>query len=115
MTMKQTVLAGVMLASSALTACASQAYVAYQVPPPPAPMAVGAVGYAPGPGYVWGDGFWDLRGGRWCGRRVRGAGRRTGALFGCDPIGSSMGGPGVFGRDTGDNVGAWLHQSTMRS
>jgi hypothetical protein len=65
MTMKQTVLAGVMLASSALTACASQAYVAYQVPPPPAPMAVGAVGYAPGPGYVWGDGFWDLRGGRW--------------------------------------------------
>jgi YXWGXW repeat-containing protein len=65
MTMKQTVLAGVMLASSALTACASQAYVAYQVPPPPAPLAVGAVGYAPGPGYVWADGFWDLRGGRW--------------------------------------------------
>jgi hypothetical protein len=65
MNMKQAVLAGVMLASSTLTACASQAYVAYQVPPPPAPMAVGAVGYAPGPGFVWADGFWDLRGGRW--------------------------------------------------
>jgi hypothetical protein len=65
MNMKQAVLAGVMLASSALTACASQAYVAYQVAPPPAPMAVGAVGYAPGPGFMWADGFWDLRGGRW--------------------------------------------------
>jgi hypothetical protein len=65
MNMKQAVLAGVMLASSALTACASQAYVAYEVPPPPAPMAMGAVGYAPGPGFVWADGFWDLRGGRW--------------------------------------------------
>ncbi len=64
--LKNGVLAGVMLASSALTACASQAYVAYQVPPPPsAPYAVGAVGYAPGPGFVWVDGFWDLRGGRW--------------------------------------------------
>ena len=28
-------------------------------------VAVGAVGYAPGPGFVWADGFWDLRGGRW--------------------------------------------------
>jgi hypothetical protein len=65
MKIKQTVLAGVMLASSALTACASQAYVGYSVPPPPAPMVVGAVGYAPGPGYVWADGYWDLHGSRW--------------------------------------------------
>jgi hypothetical protein len=66
MKLNQAVLAGVMLASSVLTACASQAYVAYRVPaPPPAPYVVGAVGYAPGPGFVWVDGFWDLRGGRW--------------------------------------------------
>ncbi len=65
MNAKRTVLAGLMLASTMLTACASQGYVAYRVPPPPAPLAVGAVGYAPGPGYVWADGFWDLRGSRW--------------------------------------------------
>jgi hypothetical protein len=65
MDIKRTVLAGVMLASSILTACASQAYVAYRVPAPPAPYVVGAVGYAPGPGYLWTDGFWDLRGSRW--------------------------------------------------
>jgi hypothetical protein len=23
------------------------------------------MGYAPGPGYVWTDGYWDWRGGRW--------------------------------------------------
>jgi len=23
------------------------------------------MGYAPGPGYVWTDGYWDQRGGRW--------------------------------------------------
>jgi len=65
MDIRRVVLAGVLGASSLLTACASQAYVAYRVPPPPAPMVVGAVGYAPGPGFVWTDGFWDLRGSRW--------------------------------------------------
>jgi hypothetical protein len=75
MNIKRTLLAGAMLASSMLTACASQAYVAYAVPPPPAaPYAVGAVGYAPGPGYVWADGFWDLHGSRWV--WVRGEWRR---------------------------------------
>jgi hypothetical protein len=43
------------------TACAQYRY---DVPPPPPPRA-GIVGYAPGPGYVWCDGYWDLRGGRW--------------------------------------------------
>jgi hypothetical protein len=65
MKIKRVVLAGVMLASWMLTACASQAYVAYRVPAPPPPLAVGAVGYAPGPGFVWSDGFWDLHGSRW--------------------------------------------------
>jgi len=59
-------LSGVLAASSLLAGCASHAYVAAYVPgPPPRPYAMGAVGYAPGPGYVWADGFWDLRGGRW--------------------------------------------------
>lgn len=31
---------------------------------PPAPR-YGAVGYAPGPGYVWCDGYWDRRGSAW--------------------------------------------------
>jgi hypothetical protein len=59
------ILAGVLTVSAMLAACASRGYYAYSVPPPPAPYAVGAVGYAPGPGYVWMDGFWDLRGTRW--------------------------------------------------
>jgi len=65
MNWKRAVLGGVMLASAFLTACASPGYVAYRVPGPPAPRVVGAMGYAPGPGYVWADGFWDLHGSRW--------------------------------------------------
>jgi len=66
--MKSAVLTGILLASSAMVACGGgyrASYVAYSVPPPPAPYVVGAVGYAPGPGYVWVDGFWNLNGGRW--------------------------------------------------
>ena len=44
---------------SAVGCAAGGAY--YVAPPPPAPV-VGVVGYAPGPGYVWIDGFWDWRG-----------------------------------------------------
>jgi hypothetical protein len=32
---------------------------------PPPPRFVGPVGVAPGPGYVWTNGFWDWNGGRW--------------------------------------------------
>jgi hypothetical protein len=66
--MKSAALTGILLASSALVACGGgyrAGYVDYRVPPPPAPYAVGPVGYAPGPGYVWVDGFWNLNGGRW--------------------------------------------------
>lgn len=64
---KTAIVTGILLASSAMMACGPgyrNGYVAYAAPPPPAPY-VGAVGYAPGPGYVWIDGFWDLRGSRW--------------------------------------------------
>lgn len=46
------------LAMFSVVGCAAHAY---YVAPPPAPV-VGVVGYAPGPGYVWIDGFWDWRG-----------------------------------------------------
>jgi hypothetical protein len=45
-----------------MTACAERHY-EVRVPPPQARF--GAVGYAPGPGYVWCDGYYDWRGGRW--------------------------------------------------
>ncbi len=32
---------------------------------PPAPLVYGPVGVAPGPGYVWTDGFYDWNGGAW--------------------------------------------------
>ena len=65
--MKSTVFTGILLASSALVACGpGPGYAAaYVVPAPPAPYVVGAVGYAPGTGYAWVDGFWNLNGGRW--------------------------------------------------
>jgi hypothetical protein len=66
MNLKSTALTGILLASSVLAAC-GPTYVAYRapLPPPPAPYVVGTVGYAPGPGYVWVGGFWNLNGGRW--------------------------------------------------
>ncbi len=33
-----------------------------RVPPVPRGYAYGPVGRAPGPGYLWRDGFWDVRG-----------------------------------------------------
>jgi hypothetical protein len=63
--MKSAVLTGILLAASAMVACGPPGYAAYVVPAPPAPYVVGAVGYAPSPGYVWVDGFWNLNAGRW--------------------------------------------------
>jgi hypothetical protein len=45
----------------ALGACSGGVYIAA---PPPAPR-YGVVGVAPGPGYVWAEGYWDWRGGAW--------------------------------------------------
>lgn len=60
------------LLAGTLTGCGG-AYVAYSGPPaPPPPRASGYVGVAPGPGYVWVDGYYDWGGrsyvwvpGRW--------------------------------------------------
>ncbi len=56
-------LPAVLLASAALSGCAAEAY--YDVPAPPPPPVAGPVGPAPGPGYVWIDGFYNLRRRSW--------------------------------------------------
>jgi hypothetical protein len=71
--MKRILLTGALLAAMTSAACASPRYVAWRVPPPPVARRV-VVGTAPGPGYVWTDGYYDLRGRRWVwipGRWVR--------------------------------------------
>lgn len=61
-----------LLGAAAMSGCAARAHYVRGGPPPP-PM-VGVVGYAPAPGYVWIEGFYNLRGPRWVwapGRWVR--------------------------------------------
>lgn len=55
------------LVSSALLGIAGcgHGYVGVSVGPPVAPYVVGPVGMAPGPNYVWTDGYWNLEGGNW--------------------------------------------------
>jgi hypothetical protein len=57
-------LTAVVMLGSVLSACAARgAYMVSYGPPPPPRYAV--VGVAPGPGYVWTEGFYDLRPGGW--------------------------------------------------
>jgi hypothetical protein len=49
------------LAGTILTGCGG-AYIVAAGPPPP---RYGVMGYAPGPGYVWTEGFYDRRGSNW--------------------------------------------------
>jgi hypothetical protein len=51
--------------SLAATSCTARVYYASRVPPPPPPRMAGAIGIAPRPGFVWIDGFHDLRGSSW--------------------------------------------------
>ena len=68
--------AAIMIAGTLMSACAGGAVVV-EGPPPP---RYGVVGVAPGPGFIWVEGFWDLRGSRWAwapGRWVRPPRART--------------------------------------
>jgi hypothetical protein len=60
--MKKTILLAGVLLGTALTGCATHAYVGFGAPPPP---RYGVMGYAPGAGFVWTEGYWDRRGERW--------------------------------------------------
>ena len=62
--MKRLLLLSTMALGAVLSGCAANgAYVVRYGPPPP--PRYGVMGYAPGPGYVWTEGFWDRRGGQW--------------------------------------------------
>jgi len=56
--------AGLILFAGLLGACGGGYNYGYVRYGPPAPR-YGVVGYAPGPGYVWTDGYWGWRGGRY--------------------------------------------------
>ena len=61
--MKKLLLLGTVLIGTVLTGCAGGGYyTSARFGPPP---RYGMVGHAPGPGYVWTDGYWDRRGGSW--------------------------------------------------
>jgi len=72
--MKGRFLALAFIAGSVLAGCAGQYGYSYVGYGPPAPQAYGAFGVAPGPGFVWIDGYHVYRGGRYVwvpGRWVR--------------------------------------------
>lgn len=54
-------LGAAIMAAGMLAGCSGGVYVVAAPPPP----RYGAMGYAPGPGYVWTEGFYDLRGSSW--------------------------------------------------
>ena len=53
------------MVGSVLAGCAGQYSYGYVGYGPPPPVAFGAVGVAPGPGFVWIDGYHGWRGGRY--------------------------------------------------
>ncbi len=55
--------AAAVLIGTVLTGC-GPGYVVASIGPPPPPR-YGVMGYAPGPGYVWTDGYYNLMGSNW--------------------------------------------------
>jgi WXXGXW repeat (2 copies) len=67
--MKQKLLAACfVIAGTFLSGCAGGGYYASYGPPPPRYRVIGV---APGPGYVWTQGFWDRSGNQWAWREGR--------------------------------------------
>ena len=63
--MKKLLLAGTVFIGTVLTGCAGGGYYTSAHFGPPPPPRYGIVGRAPGPGFVWTDGYWDRRGSSW--------------------------------------------------
>src|SRR5581483_2184509 len=59
--MRRSILALTLAAGFSLTACAGS-YGYYYANTPPPPVRAEVVGVAPGPGYVWVNGYWGWRG-----------------------------------------------------
>ena len=60
---KKLLAAGFVMFGTVLSACGGGGYyVAAYAPPAP---RYGIVGVAPGPGFVWTEGYWNLAGSRW--------------------------------------------------
>jgi len=59
---KLTLLLLMSLGLLALVACGGGVTYVRVAPPPP---QYGVLGVAPGPGYIWTEGYWDWRGGQW--------------------------------------------------
>jgi hypothetical protein len=62
--MKKLLPLATLLFATVMTGCAAGGAYVVRYGPPPAPR-YGIVGFAPGPGYVWADGYWGWSGGRW--------------------------------------------------
>jgi hypothetical protein len=54
--------AAAVLSGTLVTACGGGYVMVASGPPAP---RYGAIGYAPGPGYAWTEGYWNLSGGSW--------------------------------------------------
>ena len=68
--MRRSILA-LSFAVTSLVGCGGGGYAYYYASAPPPPLRAEVVGVAPGPGYVWINGYWGSRGGRyeWVGGR----------------------------------------------
>ncbi len=62
--MKKHIFAGAVVLLGMLAAGCGRGYIAASYGPPPPPR-YGVMGYAPGPGYVWTDGYYNRVGGNW--------------------------------------------------
>ncbi len=63
--MRQQLLAGAFMLAGTLLAGCGRPYGAYYVQYGPPPPRYAVVGTAPGPGFAWTSGYWDLHGNNW--------------------------------------------------